>query len=348
MIQADGGTRTASITGAWVALSDCLSWMKSRDMLKTWTVLRDHLAADLLRRRSTAPPVLDLDYAEDSEADTDAQFRHDRRRQHRRNPGAPPRRTRSAKNSCWRCWRWRARASASWSTCRRWRWREPLGSSAIARLTGSRSSSPPTIPASSPRCASCWRPMASTAIRRRARARRAGRNRHHLRRQCPHQGRWPRRRRPNCAAFADDSGLVVDALGGEPGIHSARWAGPDKDFRVAMNAFRRLLLERGATRAGAAQGAFHLGVVRRPGRTAIVEEFEARVDGTSSSGRRAAKPASATIRYFCRRAHDAYFRRDDGAWKSTGCRLWPGPVASRARLRATGGGLFEAVISLQF
>jgi XTP/dITP diphosphohydrolase len=35
-------------------------------------------------------------------------------------------------------------------------------------------------------------------------------------------------------ALADDSGLVVEALGGEPGIHSARWAGPDRDFRVAM------------------------------------------------------------------------------------------------------------------
>ena len=35
-------------------------------------------------------------------------------------------------------------------------------------------------------------------------------------------------------ALADDSGLVVAALGGEPGIHSARWAGPDKDFRAAM------------------------------------------------------------------------------------------------------------------
>ena len=34
VIQADGGTRTASITGAWVALSDCLSWMKARDMFK--------------------------------------------------------------------------------------------------------------------------------------------------------------------------------------------------------------------------------------------------------------------------------------------------------------------------
>jgi ribonuclease PH len=76
VIQADGGTRTASITGAWVALSDCLSWMKSRDMFKSTgnaPVLRDHLAAVSCGvYRGTA--VLDLDYAEDSEADTDANF----------------------------------------------------------------------------------------------------------------------------------------------------------------------------------------------------------------------------------------------------------------------------------
>jgi ribonuclease PH len=72
VIQADGGTRTASITGAWVALSDCLTWMKSRDMLKG-DVLRDHIAAVSCGVfQGTA--VLDLDYAEDSEADTDANF----------------------------------------------------------------------------------------------------------------------------------------------------------------------------------------------------------------------------------------------------------------------------------
>jgi ribonuclease PH len=76
VIQADGGTRTASITGAWVALSDCISWMKARDMFKAQgnaPVLRDHIAAVSCGvYKGTA--VLDLDYAEDSEADTDANF----------------------------------------------------------------------------------------------------------------------------------------------------------------------------------------------------------------------------------------------------------------------------------
>jgi len=72
VIQADGGTRTASITGAWVALADCLNWMKTRNMLKT-NVLRDNVAA-ISCGIYQGTPVLDLDYAEDSEADTDANF----------------------------------------------------------------------------------------------------------------------------------------------------------------------------------------------------------------------------------------------------------------------------------
>jgi ribonuclease PH len=72
VIQADGGTRTASITGAWVALADCFAWMKAREMIKT-DVLRDHIAAVSCGVYNNTA-VLDLDYAEDSEAETDANF----------------------------------------------------------------------------------------------------------------------------------------------------------------------------------------------------------------------------------------------------------------------------------
>jgi ribonuclease PH len=72
VIQADGGTRTASITGAWVALHDCIAWMKARDMLAKPTLI-DHVAAVSVGIWRGAP-VLDLDYAEDSEAETDANF----------------------------------------------------------------------------------------------------------------------------------------------------------------------------------------------------------------------------------------------------------------------------------
>jgi ribonuclease PH len=72
VLQADGGTRTASITGAWVALHDCFAWMKSRSMLSTMP-LRDHVAA-ISCGIYRGNPVLDLDYAEDSAAETDANF----------------------------------------------------------------------------------------------------------------------------------------------------------------------------------------------------------------------------------------------------------------------------------
>ncbi len=72
VLQADGGTRTASITGAWIALRDCLAWMTQRSILRD-SPLKDHVAAvscGIVGRQA----VIDLDYAEDSTAETDANF----------------------------------------------------------------------------------------------------------------------------------------------------------------------------------------------------------------------------------------------------------------------------------
>jgi ribonuclease PH len=73
VIQADGGTRTASITGGFVALSQCVAFMKKVGMLTKPVVLKDHVAA-ISCGIWKGTPVLDLDYDEDSTAETDANF----------------------------------------------------------------------------------------------------------------------------------------------------------------------------------------------------------------------------------------------------------------------------------
>jgi ribonuclease PH len=73
VIQADGGTRTAAITGGWVALHECLKWMQARQMLTVGNVLKDHVAA-VSCGVIGGTPVLDLDYVEDSGAGTDSNF----------------------------------------------------------------------------------------------------------------------------------------------------------------------------------------------------------------------------------------------------------------------------------
>ncbi|MBB4101629.1 ribonuclease PH [Allorhizobium borbori] len=73
VIQADGGTRTASITGGFIALHDCLKWMEARSMVKVDKVLKDHVAA-ISCGIFANQPVIDLDYLEDSSAETDANF----------------------------------------------------------------------------------------------------------------------------------------------------------------------------------------------------------------------------------------------------------------------------------
>ncbi len=80
-------------------------------------------------------------------------------------------------------------------------------------------------------------------------------------------------------AFADDSGIVVEALDGAPGIFSARWAGEGKDFNAAMTRIERLLQERGATQPSQRSAHFvsALCVAWPDGH---LEEVEARADGT--------------------------------------------------------------------
>ncbi|MBB5751826.1 RdgB/HAM1 family non-canonical purine NTP pyrophosphatase [Prosthecomicrobium pneumaticum] len=80
-------------------------------------------------------------------------------------------------------------------------------------------------------------------------------------------------------ALADDSGLAVDALGGDPGIYSARWAGPDKDFARAMRN-----VEEGLQRAGATtpqgRGARFVAVLCLAAPDGRAEFFRGEVEGT--------------------------------------------------------------------
>jgi XTP/dITP diphosphohydrolase len=80
-------------------------------------------------------------------------------------------------------------------------------------------------------------------------------------------------------AFADDSGLAVDALDGAPGIHSARWAGPDRDFARAMATIEEKLRARGAM-SPERRSAHFVSALCVAWPDGHIEEFEARVRGT--------------------------------------------------------------------
>jgi XTP/dITP diphosphohydrolase len=80
-------------------------------------------------------------------------------------------------------------------------------------------------------------------------------------------------------AFADDSGLAVDALGGAPGIFSARWGGPEKDFRLAMNKVQTELVAIGASTPDQRRARF-VAALCLAWPDGHVEEFEATVEGT--------------------------------------------------------------------
>jgi XTP/dITP diphosphohydrolase len=80
-------------------------------------------------------------------------------------------------------------------------------------------------------------------------------------------------------ALADDSGLAVDALGDDPGIYSARWAGASKDFSVAMRKVEDKLQAAGATMPEKRRAQF-VAVLAVASPEGQVETFEGHVDGT--------------------------------------------------------------------
>jgi XTP/dITP diphosphohydrolase len=83
----------------------------------------------------------------------------------------------------------------------------------------------------------------------------------------------------NLPAFADDSGLAVDALDGAPGIYSARWAGASKDFTAAMTQIERLLQDLAAT-TSEQRGAHFVSALCVAWPDGHLEEVEATAEGT--------------------------------------------------------------------
>ena len=130
---------------------------------------------------------------------------------------------------------------------------------------------------------------------------------------------------------------MVDALDGAPGIFSARWAGPDKDFTAAMTRIERLLQERGAT-TPAKRKAHFVSALCVAWPDDHLEEVEARVDGTLVWPPR----GSAGFGYdpmFLPDGHHAHLRRDDQYREARPAAAGARAVASRPRLCEAGGDL---------
>ena len=150
--------------------------------------------------------------------------------------------------------------------------------------------------------------------------------------------RRPPRKATGQPAFADDFGLVVDALGGEPGIHSARWAGPDKDFRArhepdpdAADRARR------DERRSSARAHF-VAALCLAWPDGHVEEFEGRVDGSSVWPPRGDKGFGYDP-LFLPDGFDRTFGEMSARGKTRTAAQRPRAVAPRPRLRAARGGV---------
>ena len=138
-------------------------------------------------------------------------------------------------------------------------------------------------------------------------------------------------------AFADDSGLVVDALDGAPGIFSARWAGPNKDFTAAMTRIERLLQERGADTPPQRTRAFRFRAVRRMARRSSRRSRGAR---RRHAGMAAARHRRLRLRSGVpARWPRPHLRRNDQHREARPAAARARAVTPRPRLRQAGGDL---------
>ena len=291
VLQADGGTRTASITGAWIALYDAIAWMKARNMIKNGNALRDHVAAVSCGLYG-GEAVLDLDYAEDSEADADANFVMTGSGGIVEVQGtAEP--SPSARSSSTSSWRSRKHGIAELVAIAEAHRRLSHGGRAEARRPH-RDRDPQRGQGS--RACRAVRPIGvETRLGRRARTAEPEETGASFAENAKTQGEAAADA-SGMLAVADDSGLEVTALGGAPGIHSARWGGPAKDFRSRHGA--RQSRARGE-RLQRSKRQVRLRACATPAQNAETMVHERQDRGNARSGRRAGRAVSAMIRSSC-------------------------------------------------
>ena len=301
VLQADGGTRTAAITGAYVALADAVTWLGAHGRLagpEAAVVPGRGGERRRGRRARAARPALRGGLAR--------RGGHERRR-HRhghadRGAGHRARAPRSAAARSTPCSTRRSPASGSSPTCRRRRWPSPTPASCRepdALRRGGASSGccwPPATRASSPSCGGCSRPGlgvvgladvpefpeapetgATFAENALAKARDAA-------------------AATGLPSVADDSGLAVDALNGMPGVLSARWSGRHGDDRANLELLLAQLGDVPDERRGAAFVCAAALVVPGGPETVVHGEWP----GAIIRGPRGAPTASATTRSSCR------------------------------------------------
>ena len=300
VLEADGGTRTASITGAYVALADAIGWLEARKLTKG-EPLRDSVAAVSCGiYRGT--PVLDLDYLEDVEAHTDANFvltgsgkfveiqgtaeqvpfsRDELEQLMALAEKGIAELTAHAEGGA------RVHDAAASCTLRRGD-RLVLATHNAGKLREFQ------------RAARAVR--ARAGLGRRARPARAGRDRHHLHRERPPQGACRRQAPRACWRWPTIPASRVDALGGQPGVYTANWAGSAPMAAattcVGMRRVEDALQAAGATTPGRAPRRLQRHALPRPSRRPRASSMSAR-SRARWSGRRAATRASASIRCSC-------------------------------------------------